>query len=215
MRAIRKGLLLVILAVCAMTGGHRALHAETMRSAIFAGGCFWCMEPPFERLDGVQAVISGFAGGVMPNPTYKQVSEGGTGYLESVLVVYDADKVTYKTLLDIYWHNIDPFNGEGQFCDYGDQYKSVIFVDNPADKDEAETSRRAVVKHFGQGVVTEVRELEGTKFYPAEDHHQDYYLKHPWRYKFYRGNCKRDERLHQLWGDSAGGYSYGTSKAVK
>jgi peptide-methionine (S)-S-oxide reductase len=201
----------LVLAVAVIAQASPA-RAAALRKAIFAGGCFWSMEQPFDRIEGVTKVVAGFAGGVTPNPTYKQVSDGGTGHHEVVAVVYDPDKVSYETLLDVYWRNIDPFDGEGQFCDKGDQYKSVIFVDGPKERAAAEASRTQLVNRFGQGIVTDIRDLDVSVFYPAEDRHQDYAVKHPWRYKFYRSGCKRDKRLEAIWGDEAGGYGFGQTK---
>jgi peptide-methionine (S)-S-oxide reductase len=166
--------------------------------ATFAGGCFWCMEPPFDKLDGVVSTTSGYAGGRKKNPTYKQVSAGGTGHTEVVQVVYDPKKVSYEKLLQVFWHNVDPLVKDRQFCDWGDQYRTAIFYNNDAERRLAEASKQAVEKKFGKTVHTEIVPLQ--EFYPAEEYHQDYYVKNPLRYKFYRGNCGRDARLEQLWG---------------
>jgi peptide-methionine (S)-S-oxide reductase len=166
--------------------------------ATFAGGCFWCMEPPFERLPGVLSVTSGYIGGSMKNPSYEGVSGGGTGHAESVEVAYDPAKITYQKLLDVYWHNVDPLTPDAQFCDHGTQYRTAIFYHDEEQKRLAEASKREVQKRFKEPVVTEI--VPASQFYPAEGYHQDYYKKNPIRYKFYRFNCGRDQRLEQLWG---------------
>ena len=174
--------------------------------AIFAGGCFWCMEPPFDALDGVISTTSGYTGGHKDNPTYHEVSAGGTGHAESVQIVFDPKKVGYEKLLDVYWHNIDPTTLNRQFCDAGNQYRSAIFYMNEEQKRLAEASLAELEKNkpFKGPIVTEI--TAATKFYPAEDYHQDYYQKNPVRYKFYRYGCGRDARLQELWGDKAGGH---------
>jgi peptide-methionine (S)-S-oxide reductase len=168
--------------------------------ATFAGGCFWCMQPPFDRTPGVLRTTAGYTGGSKVNPTYHEVSDGGTGHAESVEITYDPSKVSYQQLLDIYWHNVDPLDAGGQFCDRGNQYRTAIFYHGDEQKREAEASKQALLdsKHFEQPVVTEV--VPAGPFYPAEDYHQEYYKKNPIRYKFYRWNCGRDQRLAELWG---------------
>ncbi|MDH5179230.1 MAG: peptide-methionine (S)-S-oxide reductase MsrA [Gammaproteobacteria bacterium] len=167
--------------------------------AIFAGGCFWCMESDFEKLPGVSHVVSGFTGGSRPNPTY---NGDHTGHYEAVEVSYDPDKVSYQQLLDHFWKNIDPFDAYGQFCDKGHSYLSAIFVANDTERKLAEASREKVVKQFaGKKVVTPI--LSASTFYPikgSESYHQDYYKNYPVRYKFYRLSCGRDQRLQQIWG---------------
>lgn len=174
-----------------------------LQTAIFAGGCFWCMVHPFEVIDGVISTISGYTGGSVANPTYEQVSAGGTGHRESVEVFFDPKKVSYETLLDVYWRNIDPFDDKGQFCDKGNQYRSAIFVANDEQKLTAEASKRKFEELFDRPIATDIR-YAGT-FYRAEEYHQDYYKKNPLRYRFYRFSCGRDARLKQVWGDEAGG----------
>jgi peptide-methionine (S)-S-oxide reductase len=170
--------------------------------AVFAGGCFWCMESDFEKLEGVTDVISGFTGGTLENPTY-----GGnhTGHYEAVEITYDPKKVTYQGLLDHYWVNIDPFDERGQFCDKGFSYLSAIFVDGDAQRIMAEASKQKVIEQFSkQKVVTPI--LPTSTFYPIkgnESYHQDYYKNNPVRYKLYRWNCGRDQRLNEVWGDKA------------
>ena len=173
--------------------------------ATFAGGCFWCMEPPFEKLEGVIAVTSGYTGGAKVNPTYEQVSSGGTGHFESVEVLFDPAKVSYERLLEVFWRNVDPTDGGGQFCDRGEQYRTAIFVHDEAQRRAAEASKAALAaaKRLPGPVVTPV--VAAGPFYPAEEYHQDYCRKNPLRYRYYRGGCGRDARLEQLWGDEAGG----------
>jgi peptide methionine sulfoxide reductase msrA/msrB len=169
-------------------------------TAVFAGGCFWCMEPPFEQQAGVSAVISGYTGGNVDKPTYEQVTSGKTGHIEAVQIVYDPSVVTYEQLLDILWQNIDPTDGGGQFVDRGGQYKSAIFVATPEEEAAAKKSRDALAKSgkFDKPIVTEI--LPAATFYPAEDYHQDYYKKSSVRYKFYRYNSGRDQFLESVWG---------------
>jgi peptide-methionine (S)-S-oxide reductase len=169
--------------------------------ATFAGGCFWCMEPPYDKLDGVLATTSGYTGGDTVDPTYKEVSAGGTGHAEVVQITYDPSKVSYEQLLDVFWRNVDPLDAGGQFCDRGDQYRTGIFVHDEEQRRLAEGSKEALVDsgRFDQPIVTEI--AAAGPFYPAEDYHQDYYEKNPLRYKFYRWNCGRDQRLAQLWGE--------------
>ena len=169
--------------------------------AIFAGGCFWCTQHDFEQVPGVVSVTAGYAGGEKANPTYKEVSAGGTGYVESIKVVFDPDKVTYNQLLNFYWHNVDPTRNDGQFCDSGAQYRPVIFYTSPTQKDEAEASKEELIRADKVTPIL-VDILPATTFYPAEEYHQDYYKKNPIRYKFYRMRCGRDKRLKQLWGTS-------------
>jgi peptide-methionine (S)-S-oxide reductase len=169
-------------------------------TATFAGGCFWCMEPPFDQLEGVISTTSGYSGGSLKDPSYKQVSRGGTGHAEAIQVIYDPEKVSYTELLDVFWHNIDPTRINGQFCDGGNQYRSEIFYHNAEQKQLADQSKAALVelKPFKKPVLTEV--TQASIFYPAEDYHQDYYMKNPVRYKLYRYGCGRDMRLEELWG---------------
>ena len=166
--------------------------------ATFAGGCFWCMEPPFERLKGVVSVTSGYTGGRVDKPTYEQVSDGYTGHRESVEIVYDPAQISYPQLLDVFWHNVDPFDQSGQFCDHGGQYRTAIFVHDAEQKRRAEASKQMVGVKFHRDVVTDI--LPAVTFYRAEEYHQDYYKKNPLRYKFYRFNCGRDQRLKAIWG---------------
>jgi peptide-methionine (S)-S-oxide reductase len=192
----------------AAAGGFAQQEPSTMVEdgqavATFAGGCFWCMEPPYDKLDGVVATTSGYTGGSKVDPTYREVSAGGTGHAEAVQVTYDPAKVSYEQLLDVYWHNVDPLDPGGQFCDRGSQYRTGIFVHDAEQRRLAEASKQMLKdsRRFEQPIVTEI--AEAGPFYPAEDYHQDYYEKNPIRYKFYRWNCGRDARLAQLWGEQA------------
>lgn len=180
------------------------VEAAQREVATFAGGCFWCMEPPYEKLPGIISVVSGYTGGSKANPTYEEVSAGGTGHLEAVQIVYDPWKISYPRLLEVFWRNIDPTDNKGQFCDRGDQYRAAIFYQDAAQKKAAEASRQAIerTKVFKEPVVTDIR--PATAFYQAEEYHQDYYKKNPIRYKFYRSRCGRDQRLQQLWGKGGG-----------
>jgi peptide-methionine (S)-S-oxide reductase len=177
----------------------------TTAKAVFAGGCFWCMEAPFDKLDGVLATTSGYIGGKKKDPTYQEVSAGWTGHTEAVEVEYDPSKVSYDKLLYVFWRNIDPTVMNRQFCDGGSQYRSGIFYVNEAQKTAAEASKAALKKSkpFRGDVVTEI--TPATMFYPAEEYHQDYYKKNPIRYAYYRNGCGRDQRLKELWGAEAGG----------
>jgi peptide-methionine (S)-S-oxide reductase len=199
----------VLLAVCAsLLLTAIAANAQTTKpaagaataKAIFAGGCFWCMEHPFDVLPGVVSTTSGYIGGQKKNPTYEEVSSGRTGHTEAVQVVYDPKKVTYEKLLDVFWHNIDPTVKDQQFCDHGSQYRSGIFYVDDEQKRLAEASKAALDRNkpFSAAIVTEI--TRASEFYPAEDYHQDFYLKNPLRYKYYRSGCGRDARLKQLWG---------------
>lgn len=171
-----------------------------LAKATFAGGCFWCMEPPFDQLDGVVATISGYIGGTKEMPTYEEVSAGRTGHTEAVEVAYDPAKVSYEKLLEVFWRNIDPLTVDAQFCDHGSQYRTGIFTHDEEQKRLAEASKAALAAsgRFKRPIVTEI--AKATAFWPAEEYHQDYYLKNPVRYKLYRYNCGRDRRLEELWG---------------
>ena len=172
--------------------------------AIFAGGCFWCVESDFDKVPGVLSTTSGYTGGTVANPTYEDVSSGGTGHAEVVKVVYDPQMVTYEKLLYVFWRNVDPLTKEAQFCDYGTQYRSAIFYLDEKQKQLAEASKAALQPRFKRPIVTEI--VKAGPFYAAEDYHQDYYKKNPVRYKFYRYNCGRDARLDDVWGKEARGH---------
>jgi peptide-methionine (S)-S-oxide reductase len=168
--------------------------------AIFAGGCFWCVEADFDKVDGIVSTTSGYTGGRVANPTYQQVSAGGTGHTEAVEIVYDPAKVSYEKLLDVFWRNHDPLAKNAQFCDHGEQYRAGIFYRDDEQRRLADASKQNVQARFKQPVQTEI--TAAGPFYKAEDYHQDFYLKNPIRYKLYRYNCGRDQRLEQLWGKS-------------
>ncbi len=168
--------------------------------ATFAGGCFWCMEPPYDKLPGVLSTTSGYIGGQVANPTYEQVITGRTGHTEAVQVRYDPSKVDYATLLDVYWRNIDPLTANRQFCDAGSQYRSGIYYHDADQEQLARASFAKVEARFEQPVVTEI--APATTFWPAEEYHQDYYQKNPARYRYYRWSCGRDARLEELWGEA-------------
>ena len=200
------------LAVAALLGSAIALvAAETQTSATpsaapglakatFAGGCFWCMEPPFDKLDGVTSTTSGYTGGERRHPTYGDVSSGRTAHAEAVEVVYDPSKITYAQLLDVFWRNVDPLTRNRQFCDHGTQYRTAIFFHDAEQERLSRESKRRIDEsnRFAAPVVTEI--VEAGVFWAAEDYHQDYYLNNSIRYKFYRFGCGRDRRLEELWG---------------
>lgn len=206
MRLVRLAVLLAVLLAA-------PLAAQTPRPgpgpgqavATFAGGCFWCMEPPYDKLDGVISTTSGYMGGFKRHPTYEEVSRGVTGHTEVVQVVYDPRRVSYEKLLDVFWKNIDPTVKDAQFCDHGTQYRSAIFAHDDEQRRLAEASKAAIekTKTFREPVVTPVQ--PATEFWPAEDYHQDYYIRNPGKYQYYRNGCGRDARLRQLWGEQAGG----------
>jgi peptide-methionine (S)-S-oxide reductase len=179
-----------------------ALGQAGLEKATFAGGCFWCMEPPFDKLPGVVSTTSGYTGGSKPDPTYEEVSSGRTGHAEAVQVLYDPNKISYEKLLDVFWHNIDPTVRDRQFCDIGSQYRTAIFVHNDEQRRLAERSKAELSKSkpFRQDIVTPI--VPAGEFWPAEAYHQDFYKKNPIRYKFYRDGCGRDARLKELWGSA-------------
>ena len=174
--------------------------AET-KTAIFAGGCFWCMEKPFEHVEGVSEVRSGFSGGTLENPTYKQVTRGDTGHYEVVEVTYDSEKVAYEKLLEVYWSNVDPLDPKGQFCDKGSTYRSAIFYNDEDEFNLAMESLKHAEGILKKDIVTEI--LPAAAFYPAEDYHQNFYKTNETKYRFYRWKCGRDARLDKLWGNNA------------
>ncbi len=196
-----RNLLAAFLVITALPGFAQAPAAQQER-ATFAGGCFWCMEPPFDALPGVLSTTSGYMGGAKKNPTYEEVSSGSTGHAEVVQVAYDPKKVSYERLLEVFWKNIDPTVRDRQFCDIGTQYRSAIFYHSPEQKRLAEASKAAVMKTrpFKADIITPV--VAAGDFWPAEGYHQDYYIKNPVRYKFYRTGCGRDARLKELWGSA-------------
>jgi len=183
-----------------LTGFAESHPAQRLETAVLAGGCFWCIEADYEKLNGVVEVISGYTGGHVENPTYEQVSAGRTGHIESVKVTYDANKISYAEILNFFWHHIDPTRDDGQFCDRGTQYRPAIFYETANQKEQAIASREQIeqAKPFPEPLKVEL--LPASTFYPAEEYHQDYYVKNPLRYHFYRYNCGRDARVEQLWG---------------
>jgi peptide-methionine (S)-S-oxide reductase len=189
--------------VAALATSAVAAGEPTLAKATFAGGCFWCMEPPFEALEGVVSVTAGYTGGTKANPTYEEVSAGGTGHAESVEIVYAPAKVSYEKLLDVFWHNIDPTTPDRQFCDHGRQYRTAIFYHDEMQKRLAEKSKQSLEesKTLPGPIVTEI--VPAGTFYPAEEYHQDYAKKNPIRYRYYRYACGRDARLRELWGEAA------------
>ena len=187
-----------------LLAGATVAAATNLEKATFAGGCFWCMEHPFDEIPGVVSVTPGYTGGQKKSPTYEEVSAGGTGHAESVQIVYDPARVTYERLLEVFWHNIDPVAKDRQFCDSGHQYRSAIFYHNEEQHRLALQSKAALEKNktFKEPIATEI--VQATEFYPAEEYHQHYYKKNPIRYKYYRTSCGRDKRLKELWGKEAG-----------
>lgn len=204
--SLASSLMLILLAAlpAVAAGPDGRTSGPRLETATFAGGCFWCMEPPFDRLNGVVSTTAGYTGGTARNPTYEQVSSGGTGHAESVRVVYDPAKVGYARLLEVFWHNIDPTVKDRQFCDIGNQYRSAIFYHDENQRKLALESRQRIerTKRFREPIVTEI--VAAGEFYPAEEYHQNYYRKNPIRYKYYRYSCGRDKRLGELWGEAAG-----------
>lgn len=172
--------------------------STALATALFAGGCFWCMEADFEKLDGVQEVISGYAAGTVANPTYKQVSAGGTGHTEAVQVLYDPDQVSYELLLKHFWANVDPTTPDQQFCDRGSQYRAALLPVTEAEIAAATASLNSI-RDSGRFTVVHVKVEDPGTFWPAEEYHQDYYKKNPIRYRWYRSGCGRDKRLQEVW----------------
>lgn len=192
---------LIAMGLCTIALLPALTQAENLKKATFAGGCFWCMEPPYDELEGVKSTVSGYANGHVKNPSYKQVTQGGTGHIEAMQVTYDADQISYETLLEVFWANIDPVDDGGQFCDRGPTYRTAIFYHNDSQAALAKSSKQALTRQFelAEPVVTPIEKL--TAFYPAEEYHQDFYDKNPIRYKYYRFRCGRDARLQELWGE--------------
>ena len=180
--------------------------ATASAEAIFAWGCFWCMEPPSDNQPCVQASISGYTGGELENPTYEDMNRGDTGHAEAVRIDYQPDEISYAQLLEIFWRNIDPFAVDQQFCDVGHRYRSAIFYANDEQRELAEASKAEMEARFGREIATQV--VPASTFWEAEEYHQDYYQKNPLRYKFYRFSCGRDDRLEEIWGDEAGGPTF-------
>lgn len=190
-----------------------AAQARDIQTMVVAGGCFWCVESDFESVNGVREVVSGYTGGNVDNPTYRQVTRGGTGHYEAVEITYDADRVSYRQLLDLFFRSVDPTDAGGQFCDRGDSYRTAVFVSNSAEQQNAEAAKASAQSALGQRIVTPI--LSASRFYPAEDYHQDYYSgrnivvtragpkRQSEAYQFYRDSCGRDQRVQQLWGSNA------------
>ena len=205
-----KTMLLSLIAAGTVMAGNDSMMKTTERAAdkfekaTFAGGCFWCMEAPFDKLPGVVSVMAGYTGGKAIKPTYEQVSAGGTGHAEAVQIVFDPSRIGYARLLDVFWHNTDPTVTDRQFCDVGSQYRTGIFYHSEEQRLLALKSKEALekTKPFKEPVVTEV--TRAGEFHPAEEYHQHYYKKNPIRYTYYRKGCGRDRRLKELWGDAAG-----------
>lgn len=209
-KLIAAALLAVILPACGSDSSPAPQPVKTAASytgptatAIFAGGCYWCMEQAFDQVPGVLQTISGYTGGHLPNPTYEQVSAGGTGHAEAEKIIYDPSKVTYKQLLYDFWHNVDPTNDHGQFCDNGSQYRSEIFYLNDEQKKLAEASRTALEHQQGAPTPIVTKIVKAGPFYKAAEYMQNYYKKNPLRYNYYHYACGRAQRLRQLWGKSA------------
>lgn len=194
-----------LLGALALAATARGATAQRLGVATFAGGCFWCMEPPFDALAGVTSTTSGFMGGHVANPTYRQVVAGGTGHYEVVQVRFDPAQVSYERLLEVFWVNVDPLDAGGQFCDRGDMYRTAIFAHDPGQREAAEASKARLIesRRLPGTIVTPV--LDAGPFTAAEEYHQDYYRKNPLRYRLYRSGCGRDARLTALWGAEAGG----------
>ena len=192
---------MVMLALAAVSNARAA--EDDLEAATFAGGCFWCVESDFDSVPGVVSTTSGYTGGDLVDPTYKRVSAGGTGHREAVRIVYDPTKTSYATLLDVFWHSVDPTDGGGQFCDRGESYATAIFANSAEQKRLAEDSKRALERSavLERPIVTPIE--RAGPFYPAEGYHQDYYEKNPIRYNFYRYRCGRDDRIEDLWGAEA------------
>ncbi|MEL6248539.1 MAG: peptide-methionine (S)-S-oxide reductase MsrA [Cyanobacteria bacterium J06648_16] len=200
-RLIRQGIAWLIVLTLGFVPPSPAL-ADSLTTATFAGGCFWCMESPFDQVPGVVETTAGYTGGAVANPTYEAVSSGTTGHFEAIQITYDPTQVDYSTLLEVFWHNVDPIDDRGQFCDKGSQYRSAIFYSSADEAEAAAQSKQAIAEQLNQDIATDIR--PASAFYAAEAYHQDYYLTHPVRYQVYRFGCGRDQRLSQVWGDAAG-----------
>lgn len=197
-------LALVVIMMSATISVSRAADGG-LETAIFAGGCFWCVESDFDKVPGVVETISGYTGGTSADPTYKTVSHGGTGHIEALKVTFDPNKVSYDRLLNVFWRSVDPTDAGGQFCDRGDSYVTAVFAANDMQRRLAEATKKAIedAKTLDKPIVTTIR--KASRFYPAETYHQNYYKKNPVRYKFYRYSCGRDARVKALWGAEAHG----------
>ncbi len=187
--------LVAVVGALLLTGGSMA---GELKEAVFAGGCFWCMESPFDKVSGVVATTSGYTGGHLAKPSYEAVSSGTSGHYEAIRISYDPAMVSYEDLLRVFWKNVDPFDDGGQFCDRGPQYRAAIFAADDEERVAAKKSAREVETSKGQQVMTMI--LPRGEFFPAEEYHQDYYQRNPIRYHYYRTGCGRDRRLNQIWG---------------
>lgn len=208
-----KTLTLAIAIIAGLVVQHRAAHAQNLQTTVVAGGCFWCVESDFERVDGVIEVVSGFAGGTVENPSYRDVTRGGTGHLEAVEITFDADILPYNQLLHLFLRSVDPTDAGGQFCDRGESYSTAIFVGSDAERQIAEAAIDAAEQTLGQPIVTPIR--DAAPFYAADEYHQDFYrstaiivtrrgpMTRANAYQFYRESCGRDARVHALWGAEA------------
>jgi peptide-methionine (S)-S-oxide reductase len=185
----------------ALAGTSGAAHAQDLRSAVVAGGCFWCVEADFDKVEGVVETLSGYTGGHVDNPTYEQVVTETTGHYEAVKITFDAEVISYREILDIFWRTVDPTDDGGQFCDRGDSYRTAIFVADEDEREAAEASFAAAEQALGQPMVTPI--LDAETFWPAEDYHQNYYAENAFNYLFYRRACGRDARVRSLWGEEA------------
>jgi peptide-methionine (S)-S-oxide reductase len=194
---MKAGMLVAL--VAASVGAATLAEDAAAESAIFAGGCFWCMEEAFDKVPGVTATTSGYTGGTIENPTYEQVSRGGTGHFEAVKVEYDPSAVTYDQLLEAFWRNVDPFDERGQFCDKGESYLSAVFVATDDERQLAESTKEEITESFQMPVATQI--LAEQAFYPAEDYHQDFYRTNSARYQYYKLGCARVQRLEEIWGE--------------
>jgi peptide-methionine (S)-S-oxide reductase len=196
--AVLGGVLLLGMAIPGADGGQEDGEGDHLSRATFAGGCFWCMQPPFDRVEGVVETVVGYTGGRVEDPTYEQVSAGTTGHAEAIRVIYDPRRVGYAELLDVFWRNVDPFDAGGQFCDRGNQYRSAVFFHDEEQERLAEESRKAIEERFGREVATQV--AQAGPFYRAEEYHQNYYRERPIRYRLYTSGCGRGQRLAEIWG---------------
>ena len=191
----------IILTVIALLLIAYAASAQQLEKAVFAGGCFWCVESDFDKVPGVVSTVSGYTGGKTKDPTYRQVTAGSTGHYEAVEITYDPAKVSYEMLLAAFWRSVDPTDDGGQFCDRGQSYETAVFVANEKERALAEASKKAAQKLLDKPIVTPI--LAAAPFYEAEDYHQDYYKNNPFRYRYYRFSCGRDRTVKDLWGEHA------------
>ena len=198
MKPLKPILIAIAVSAMSLSLAHAQNNSQQISTAVFAGGCFWCMEKPFDNMPGVIETTAGFSGGRVANPSYRAVSNGGTGHIEAIRVRYNPAQVSYAQLLGTYWKNVDPFDGGGQFCDRGDTYRPAIFVATAAERSAAEASKASLARDFGKPINVEI--INSAPFYAAETYHQDYYKKNPIRYNYYRTSCGRDARLNQVWG---------------